>query len=147
MWFVYVIRCADGTFYTGVTTDPGRRLAEHNAGLGGAYTRAKRPVRFIFKEAHPSRSSAFKREAEIKQWPRKKKEALGLLRAELFARLNASAERMLWALQRAYEVGTQAGISDQEEDQLLESLQRAKRFKETARAITQELSGKASNQR
>jgi len=75
-WLVYLLRCSDGSLYTGVTTDLARRLAEHNAGKGGAYTRAKRPVRLVFEEAHPSRSSALKREAEIKSWDRTKKEQL-----------------------------------------------------------------------
>ncbi len=78
MWFVYVLRASDGSFYTGITTDPDRRLREHNAGEGGAYTRMRRPFEVIFKEVHPSRSSALMREAEIKRWPPKKKRALGL---------------------------------------------------------------------
>jgi putative endonuclease len=77
VWFVYVVRCSDGTLYTGVTTDPARRLRDHNAGKGGACTRAKRPVRLVLQEAHPGgRSSALKREAEIKRWSRRKKEAV-----------------------------------------------------------------------
>lgn len=67
MWFVYILRCRDRSFYTGITTDPARRLQEHNAGKGGAYTRSCRPVRMVFQEKHPSRSSALKREAEIKR--------------------------------------------------------------------------------
>ncbi len=76
MWFVYVARCSNGTLYTGVTTDPARRLREHNAGKGGAYTRSRRPLRLIFKEVHPSRSSALKREAEIKKWAPSRKRLL-----------------------------------------------------------------------
>ena len=76
MWFVYVARCSDGTFYTGVTTDPARRLRDHNAGKGGAYTRSRCPVSLAFREVHPSQSSALKREAEIKSWDRSKKERL-----------------------------------------------------------------------
>lgn len=76
MWFVYCVRCSDNSLYTGVTTDIGRRLEEHNAGKGGAYTRAKRPVRLVFKERHSSRSSALKREAEIKKLPQAKKRTL-----------------------------------------------------------------------
>ncbi len=75
-WFVYVLRCRDGSLYTGITTDLARRLREHNAGAGGAYTCAKRPVQLMFQEAHPTRSSALKREAEIKGWPRKWKARL-----------------------------------------------------------------------
>ena len=76
MWYVYLLRCSDGSLYAGVTTDLARRVAQHNAGKGGAYTRAKRPVRLVFRENHPTRSSALKREAQIKRWPRSKKETL-----------------------------------------------------------------------
>lgn len=76
MWHVYLLRCSDDSLYTGITTDPGRRLSQHNAGKGGAYTRAKRPVKMVFQEAHPTRSSALKREAEIKRWPKTRKAAL-----------------------------------------------------------------------
>ena len=76
MWFVYLLRCSDNSLYAGVTTGLSRRLREHNAGKGGAYTRAKRPVLLVFQEKHPSRSSALRREPEIKRWPRLKKERL-----------------------------------------------------------------------
>ncbi len=75
-WFVYLLRCRDGSLYAGVTTDLDRRLKEHNSGKGGAFTRAKRPVKLVFKEAYPSRSAALKREAEIKHLPRSKKKQL-----------------------------------------------------------------------
>ena len=74
MWHVYILECRSGTLYTGVTTDVDRRLLQHNAGKGGAYTRAKKPVALTFKEVHLSRSSALKREAQIKEWPKAKKE-------------------------------------------------------------------------
>lgn len=73
MWYVYCLRCRDGSYYTGVTPDPKRRLAQHNAGKGGAYTRSRRPVRMAVLETRPDRSSAQSREAEIKRWPREKK--------------------------------------------------------------------------
>ena len=76
MWFVYLLRCSDGTLYAGVTTGLNRRLREHNSGKGSAYTRARRPVKIVFRENHPSRSSAQKREAEIKNWSRARKERL-----------------------------------------------------------------------
>ena len=76
MWFVYVLRCSDHSLYTGITTNLNRRLQEHNAGKGGAYTQAKRPVELVFKEVHPSRSSALRREAEIKRWPASRKKLL-----------------------------------------------------------------------
>ncbi|WP_371743706.1 GIY-YIG nuclease family protein [Marinobacterium sp. xm-g-59] len=68
-WFVYVVRCSDKTLYTGVTTDPTRRLRQHNGELvGGAkYTRARRPVELIWHEQHADRSSATQREYAIKR--------------------------------------------------------------------------------
>ncbi len=71
-WYVYILRCADGTLYTGVTTDLARRLREHNAGgrLGARYTRARRPVVLIHQETADNRSAASKREAAIKKLPR-----------------------------------------------------------------------------
>ncbi|MSR71594.1 MAG: GIY-YIG nuclease family protein [Candidatus Taylorbacteria bacterium] len=76
MYFVYLLLCKDRTIYTGITTDVARRLAEHKAGKGGNYTRAKGVKKLLYHENHPDRSSASKREAEIKCWDRKKKLAL-----------------------------------------------------------------------
>ncbi len=75
-WLVYMVRCRDGSLYTGVTTDTQRRVKEHNAGIGGAYTRARRPVRLIYRKRVKDRSSALRREAGIKQLSRTEKEAL-----------------------------------------------------------------------
>ena len=75
-WTLYVLRCADGTLYTGTTTDLARRLAEHAAGHGAAYTRGRRPVRLAFQEAHPDRPSAQRREAAIKRLSRREKRSL-----------------------------------------------------------------------
>jgi len=72
----YLLRCADGTLYAGVTTDIERRLEEHNAGIGSRYTSARRPVRLVWHEPHPDRSSAQRREAEIRRWSRRRKEVL-----------------------------------------------------------------------
>ena len=76
MWTVYCLRCRDGSLYTGVTTDLARRLREHNDGEGGAYTLMKRPVKLVYQEAAGNRSSALRREYEIKSWPRTEKEKL-----------------------------------------------------------------------
>jgi putative endonuclease len=73
MYFVYLIECNDGSLYTGITTDVKRRFAEHKRGTGGHYTRAKGVVRIVYTEKRRDRSSASKREAEIKSWPREKK--------------------------------------------------------------------------
>ncbi len=77
-WFVYILRCADDTLYTGVTTDLERRLQEHNAGgrLGARYTRARRPVELAHCEAAGSRSEACRREMAIKKLGRDAKLAL-----------------------------------------------------------------------
>ena len=74
--WVYVVRCADGTFYTGYTTDVQRRVAEHDAGEGAKYTRGRTPVELVHAEAHPSRSAAMAREAELKALDRAAKRRL-----------------------------------------------------------------------
>ena len=76
MWHVYLLRCADASIYVGTTTDLARRIREHNAGKGGAYTRGRRPVRLMYHEARPNRSAAQRREAELKRWPRARKQTL-----------------------------------------------------------------------
>ena len=77
-WYVYILRCADDTLYTGVTTDPERRLQEHNAGgsLGARYTRCRRPVTLLHQEPAGSRAQACRREAAIKKLRRDAKLAL-----------------------------------------------------------------------
>lgn len=75
-WFVYIVRCADHTLYTGITTDLERRLAEHNAGTGARYTRARLPVELIHAEPAADRSSASRREVAIKRLPRSAKLSL-----------------------------------------------------------------------
>lgn len=76
MYFVYIIQCQDSTLYTGITTDVQRRFKEHKAGKGGAYTRSKKAKKILYTEAHTTRSSALKRECEIKSWQRKEKLSL-----------------------------------------------------------------------
>jgi putative endonuclease len=73
MWYVYIIKCADNTLYTGATTDVSRRIQEHNRKKGGACTRARLPATLAYKETYRTRSEALKREAQIKRWPRQKK--------------------------------------------------------------------------
>jgi putative endonuclease len=74
--YVYVLRCSDGTLYTGYTTDPERRAAEHDDGDGAKYTRCRTPVDLVHTEAFDSRSAAMAREHEIKQLSRAEKERL-----------------------------------------------------------------------
>ncbi|MEJ2761156.1 MAG: GIY-YIG nuclease family protein [Gammaproteobacteria bacterium] len=81
-WFVYIVRCADGTLYTGITCDVERRLREHNGKgrRGAAYTRARRPVRLVYREPCPDRSRAARREYKLRNMPRRDKEKLVLKR-------------------------------------------------------------------
>lgn len=72
----YILQCADGSFYTGWTSDLTRRLAQHTAGRGGHYTRSHRPVELVFAEPQPDARAARKREAQIKALGRSKKEEL-----------------------------------------------------------------------
>lgn len=72
-WIVYIVRCADGSLYTGITKDVTRRCQQHNAGTASRYTRSRRPVKLIYQEAHPDQSSALKREAAIKAMNRREK--------------------------------------------------------------------------
>ena len=75
-WVVYVLRCADGSLYTGITNHLARRLAAHGAGTASRYTRARRPVRLVYQERRRTRSAALKREAAIKRLPRAAKLAM-----------------------------------------------------------------------
>ena len=72
-WFVYIVRCADGSLYTGITKDVKRRCQQHNDGTASRYTRSRRPTKLVWQEAQPSRGSALKREAKIKAMTRRDK--------------------------------------------------------------------------
>ena len=72
-WFVYMLRCRDGTLYTGATNDLERRLATHERGKGAAYTRARLPVTLVWSEPAEDRSAALRREAALKRLPRGEK--------------------------------------------------------------------------
>ena len=74
--YVYVLRCADDTLYTGYTTDVERRVSEHDAGEGAKYTRGRTPVELVYVEEFDSKSAAMSREYEIKQRSRTGKERL-----------------------------------------------------------------------
>ncbi len=75
-WQVYVVRCADGSLYTGIAKDLDARIAEHNGGAGAKYTRGRRPVALVYAEAAEDRSGAQRREAEIKRLSAEAKRAL-----------------------------------------------------------------------
>ena len=74
--YCYILECADGTFYTGWTTDPQRRVKQHNKGIGAKYSSTRRPVKLVYLESQPSRTDAMKRELAIKRMKRVQKEKL-----------------------------------------------------------------------
>jgi putative endonuclease len=75
--YVYILKCSDGTYYTGITNNPERRIEEHNTGLNKtSYTFSRRPVEMVYNERFPDFELAIKWEKRIKDWSRKKKEAL-----------------------------------------------------------------------
>lgn len=77
-WTVYILRCADDTLYTGITSDLPRRLAQHESGKGAKYLRGRTPLTLVHQEQWPDKSSALKREIEIKGLDRISKRALYL---------------------------------------------------------------------
>jgi putative endonuclease len=78
-WFVYLLRCHDGTLYAGITNDLPHRLSVHRSGKGAAYTRSRRPLRLVYREEAAGRSEALKREAALRRLSRVEK--LSLVRA------------------------------------------------------------------
>ena len=72
-WAVYILRCADGTLYTGIAPDVEKRVQKHNEGKGAKYTRGRTPVELVYREDHPTRAEASKREYQIKQLSRAEK--------------------------------------------------------------------------
>jgi putative endonuclease len=78
--FVYIVRCADGTLYTGYARDPHAREIAHNTGRGAKYTSGRRPVMLVHVERYRTKRRALRREVEIKKWSRQQKEALCALR-------------------------------------------------------------------
>ena len=75
-WFVYILRCKDGSLYTGVTKDIERRFSEHQEGRGGKYTRLFKVDKLVYYERHLTEKEALKRERQIKGWRKEKKENL-----------------------------------------------------------------------
>ena len=76
VWTVYILRCGDGSLYTGISDDVLRRLAAHRAGKGAKYTRGRGPLELVYTQALPDKSAALRREAEIKRLRREEKEKL-----------------------------------------------------------------------
>jgi putative endonuclease len=75
-WWVYLLRCGDGSLYTGITNDLEKRATRHNAGKASRYTRSRLPVELVYREEQPDRSAASKREAALKKLTRVEKETL-----------------------------------------------------------------------
>lgn len=75
-WHVYMLRCADGSLYTGIARDLEKRIAKHNAGEGAKYTRGRRPVQLIYSEPVADQGCALRREIELKGYSRQDKLAL-----------------------------------------------------------------------
>lgn len=92
-WYVYVVRCRDGSLYTGISTDVPARMAAHNAGRGARYTRGRGPVALVYVERRASRSTALRRELAIKRLGRTQKMALAFARPSLRARRSRSGAR------------------------------------------------------
>lgn len=75
-WYVYILECSDTTYYTGITTDIERRIDEHTAGIGAKYTKGRGPLKLMYQEEYTDRSSASKREIEIKSLSKAQKSSL-----------------------------------------------------------------------
>ena len=75
-WFVYILNCADGTLYTGITNDLDRRVKAHNAGTASKYTRVRRPVSIVYSEEVETKGDALRRELQIKRLTRSEKMAI-----------------------------------------------------------------------
>ena len=104
-WFVYMLRCRDGSLYTGITTDVSRRCTQHNAGTASKYTRSRLPARLVYEEAHRDQSSALKREAAIKAMPRREKLSLIRKRRKPLKRVSGMIIRISQAIRAKIKAG------------------------------------------
>jgi putative endonuclease len=75
-WYLYILECSDGTLYTGITKDLGRRFAQHTAGTASRYTRVRRPVHYVYHEPCSTHTAALVRECEVKEMTREQKKRL-----------------------------------------------------------------------
>lgn len=73
MWYIYILLCSDGSLYTGSSPNPKERFQQHKSGKGGRYTRSHKPIKLLYAEKLESKSTALKRELQIKSWSRDKK--------------------------------------------------------------------------
>jgi len=76
MYYIYVLHCKDGSYYTGSTNNVEKRFKDHLLGKGARYTKSHKPIEIIYQEEFSTKSEALKREVEIKNWSREKKEKL-----------------------------------------------------------------------
>ena len=76
VWYLYILRCGDGTLYTGITTDVQRRLEAHRQGKGAKYTRGRTPLELVYREECGTHSEALKRELAVKRMPKAEKQRL-----------------------------------------------------------------------
>ena len=76
MWYLYILKCGDGSLYTGITTDVDKRLEAHRSGRGAKYTRGRAPLEVIYRECCGTHSDALKREMEVKRLSREEKQTL-----------------------------------------------------------------------
>ena len=76
IWFLYMLRCRDGSLYTGITTDVEKRLEAHRSGKGAKYTRGRAPLELVYRECCGSHSEALKREVAVKKLSRRQKESM-----------------------------------------------------------------------
>ena len=76
IWYLYILRCCDGTLYTGITTDVEKRLETHRSGKGAKYTRGRGPLELVYRETCGSHSDALKREMAVKRLTRTQKESM-----------------------------------------------------------------------
>ena len=81
-YYTYIVRCRDGSLYTGYTNDPDKRIEAHNEGKGAKYTRSRRPVELVYYEEYPTKEEAMSREWHIKRMPRKRKEELIIVKQD-----------------------------------------------------------------
>ena len=92
-WYVYILRCADNSYYVGHTQDVAQRMAAHNAGEGASWTATRRPINLVYQERLESQTAAIRRERQIKKWTRAKKAALVAGDQSRLKRLSTSHQR------------------------------------------------------
>lgn len=88
MWFIYILLCSDGSFYTGSSKNPDVRFSDHKKGKGGKYTRSHKPIKIIYTERLESKPAALRRESQIKSWNRQKK--IKILNLNKFSQIPAT---------------------------------------------------------